>query len=181
MPRRADPRYEITPVTPRAARKKFEGVVAGAWKPFVSLSLRRFVHRAPYIPPRWFLVFSLRGTSNKSRTIVSRGTFHVPRLHRLPTPSSAATLPNREGSGENNSKWSRARIQNLWNALLRQETRERREEKRRKRISSKDGKGGEVEVEVEEDERVKRFSWILVEYRAEERRRPLLRWLGGGA
>lgn len=41
---RTDPRYEITPVTP-AGRKKFEGVVAGAWKPFVSLSLRRFVER----------------------------------------------------------------------------------------------------------------------------------------
>lgn len=64
------------PLTP-AARKKFEGVVAGAWKPFVSLSLRRFVQGAPYTTAGWFLVSSLEGTSNKSRTIVSRGTFRV--------------------------------------------------------------------------------------------------------
>lgn len=53
----ADPRYEITLVTP-AARKKFEGVVVGAWKPFVSLSLRRFVYRVPYTTDGLFAVGS---------------------------------------------------------------------------------------------------------------------------
>lgn len=91
---RTDPRYEITPVTP-AGRKKFEGVVAGAWKPFVSLSLRRFVERGAVYHRRGlrFLVsplslsFSLGGTSNKSQPIVSRGAFYVRRL-LTPLPSS---------------------------------------------------------------------------------------------
>lgn len=101
---RTDPRYEITPVTP-VGRKKFEGVVAGAWKPFVSLSLRRFVERGAVYHrrasgssflPSLFLSLSLEGTSNKSQPIVSRGTFYVRRL-LTPFPSLPASplLSNR--------------------------------------------------------------------------------------
>ena len=139
MPRRANPRYEITPVTPQAARKKFEGVVAGAWKPFVSLSLRRFVRRAPYIPPtdrsRAGSSFSLSGGHQINHGLSSLAERFTYRGYiASPIPSSAAAHPNRRGSGGDNSKWSRARIQNLWNALLWQEIRGGREEKRRERV-----------------------------------------------
>lgn len=115
---RTDPRYEITPVTP-AGRKKFEGVVAGAWKPFVSLSLRRFVERGAVYHRRGlrFLVsplslsFSLGGTSNKSQPIVSRFTSAGYSLSSLPRLASSPP------QSANNSKWFRARIHNLWNAL----------------------------------------------------------------
>lgn len=142
---RTDPRYEITPVTP-AGRKKFEGVVAGAWKPFVSLSLRRFVERGAVYHRRasgssFLLSLSLslspRGTSNKSQPIVSRGAFYVRRL-LTPFPSHLASSPQ----SANNSKWFRARIHNLWNALRSKNFKGKKRRRRRRRRRRQKERGG---------------------------------------
>lgn len=96
---RTDPRYEITPVTP-AGRKKFEGVVAGAWKPFVSLSLRRFVERGAVYHRRGlrFLVSPLSLSLSEGHQInhsLSSRVLRPPATHSPPFLASPLLLPNR--------------------------------------------------------------------------------------
>lgn len=116
---RTDPRYEITPVTP-AGRKKFEGVVAGAWKPFVSLSLRRFVERGA-VYHRWglrFLVSPLSLSLSEGHQINHSLSSLAERFTSAGySLSSLPRLASSPPQSANNSKWFRARIHNLWNAL----------------------------------------------------------------
>lgn len=169
MPRRADPRYEITPVTPRAARKKFEGVVAGAWKPFVSLSLRRFVHQPPYIPPsdrsRAGSSFSLsgghqinHGLSSLAERFTYRGYIASRSLPQLIQTAGAAVGTIRNGLAREFRTYG---MHFCGKKFAGEEQR-----KSKKRTSTRDGRGSGSGVE-EEDERVARFSWILMEHRVE--------------